>query len=76
MPSVQPVVVFGQPGGDPLQYPCVAQVQAVEVHDFAVGRVGHRHFETLGPTIFLAGTCTASQRRQSKTGSSLSHTSD
>ena len=43
MPGAQPVVVFGQPGGDPLQYPCVAQVQAVEVHDFALGWVGHRH---------------------------------
>ena len=74
------VVVLGQPDDDPLQHPCMAQVQAVEVHEFAVSRVSHRRFETLGPTICLAGTRATSRRRQSKlvqsTGSFVSHTSD
>ena len=47
------VIILGQPGGDPLQHPCMAQVQAVQVHEFAVGQVSHCRFETLGPTIFL-----------------------
>ena len=50
------------------------------VHDFALGRVGHHHFETLSPTICLVGTCATSRRRQSKpvqsTDSTVSHTSN
>ena len=65
---------------DPLQHPCMVQVQAAKVHEFAVDRVSHRCFETLGPTICLAGTRATSRQRQSKpvqsTGSSLSQASD
>ena len=47
------VVIFGQPSGDPLQHPRMAQVLAVEVHELAVGWVGHHcRFDALGPTIF------------------------
>ena len=57
------VVVLGQPSGDPLQYPRMTQVHAMEAHELAVGWVGHpRRFKPLGPTI-LAGTCVTSRLR-------------
>ena len=57
------VAVLGQPGGDPLQHPCMTQSHAVEGHELAVGWVGHsRQFKPLSPTI-LAGTCVTSRRR-------------
>ena len=48
------VVVLGEPSGDPLQHPRMAQVHAIEAHELALGWVGHPHwFEPLGSNILV-----------------------
>ena len=37
------VILLGKPGSESLLHPRLAQVQAVKVHELAVGCVGHRH---------------------------------